>query len=60
MRGHVLELAQRGLAAPHALVDHLAQRHELVRQAPPAALEADFKQAAHLAPRAPSDILHVR
>lgn len=55
-----LELPQGRLAAPHAMVDHLAQRQRLVGQAGPPALQADLKQAAHKAPRALRDIDHVR
>ena len=58
--GRAAELAQRRLAAPHALVDHFAQRQRAVGQPRPTALEAQLEQAAHQAAGALGDVHHVR
>mmetsp|Transcript_42551 Transcript_42551/g.71012 ORF Transcript_42551/g.71012 Transcript_42551/m.71012 type:complete len:200 (-) Transcript_42551:3441-4040(-) len=58
--GNALELAERGLAPPHALVDHLAEAERLVRQLRPPALEHDLVQRPHEAARALRDVHHVR
>ncbi len=57
---HALELPQRGLAAPHAVADHLAQPQRAVREPRPAAPQADLEQAAHQPPRALRHVHHVR
>mmetsp|Transcript_146031 Transcript_146031/g.364121 ORF Transcript_146031/g.364121 Transcript_146031/m.364121 type:complete len:308 (+) Transcript_146031:2311-3234(+) len=58
--GETLEVAQRRLGAPHALVDHLAPVESPQRKGGPATAQADLKDGAHDPPCRLLHVHHVR
>ena len=54
--GDPLELAQRGLGEPHALVDHLAKVEDAVGEGGPPSLEDNLVDATHQAARRLRDV----
>jgi len=57
---NAFELAQRRLAEPHALVDHLAHVEHAVGQPCPAVFEHDLVDTAHQPRRRLRDVDHIR